>query len=78
MTKSELVAGLLVTFVTLALGGWSSILVAARYKHEGPLNSRHYEETSGQRTGSCTTADGRKFEWSFSNVPFGAVSCSRD
>jgi hypothetical protein len=40
MTKSELMDGLLVTFATLALGGWSSILVAYRYQQSHHVSSR--------------------------------------
>jgi hypothetical protein len=40
MTKSELMAGLLVTFATLALGGWSSILVAHRYQQSHHVSSQ--------------------------------------
>ena len=75
MTRSELIKGLPVIAFALALGSWSSIVVADKYQRSDQVIRPTGLDPASAR---CTTLEGKTFEWAFANVPFGAASCSWD
>ena len=70
MTRSQLIRGLLVTALTLALGTWSSIVVADRYQRShqlaGPMDATGPVVPPNPETSSeGRILGGESFKWRY-------------
>jgi predicted metal-binding protein len=71
MTGTQWLIGSAVVLATIVCGG-----VSGRWAERTFVRPAESAASEATHTRTCITIDGRRFEWSSPNLPFGTLSCT--